>query len=263
TVPTIVPLSACDHNRQEQTTKAAATGNLMLKIVQLESIRIDPMPEENPVSSVPRRYFIGSVAGAAATSFAQPRPHRPNILYIHPHDSGRSLVPYGHAVPAPNLQRLADQGVVFRKAFNAAPTCSPSRARLLTGMCPHNNGMFGLAHRGFVLNDYKQHMLHTLRPAGYYSALFGIQHIARDPATIGYDLTQMYQGSRGEAVSAGAAEFLRKAPKTPFFLDVGFFETHRPFRKAGAKDDARFCLPPAPIPDTPQTRQDIAEFKAS
>ena len=210
-----------------------------------------------------RRHFLGSVAGVAATSFAQTAARRPNILYVHSHDSGRYLQPYGHAVPAPNLQRLANEGVLFRQAFNAAPTCSPSRASLLTGMCPHSNGMFGLAHRGFVLNDYKQHILHTLRPAGYYSALFGVQHIAKNPATIGYDKTQMYQGSHVEEVSAGAAEFLRNAPKTPFFLDIGFHETHRPYRKAGPKEDPRFCLPPAPIPDTPQTRQDIAEFKAS
>ena len=99
-------------------------------------------------------------------SLAQTSGKRPNILYIHSHDSGRYLQPYGHAVPAPNLQRLSDEGVLFRQAFNAAPTCSPSRASLLTGMCPHSNGMFGLAHRGFVLNNYKQHILHTLRPAG-------------------------------------------------------------------------------------------------
>src|SRR5947209_16770572 len=108
-----------------------------------------------------RRNFIRAcVAGATATaSVAQTGSHRPNILYLHSHDTGRYLQPYGHAVPAPNLQRLAESGVVFRQAFNAAPTCSPSRASLLTGMCPHNNGMLGLAHRGFALNDYGQHML--------------------------------------------------------------------------------------------------------
>src|SRR5258708_17887045 len=188
---------------------------------------------------------------------------RRTIIYALSPDRGRYLKPYGHAVQRQNLQQLATDGVLFRQDFNAAPTCSPSRASLLTGMCPHSNGMLGMAHRRFVLNDYKQHILHPLRLAGYYSALFGVQHIAKNPATIGYDKTQMYQGSHVEDVSAGAAEFLRSAPKPPFFLDIGFFETHRPFRKTGLKEDARFCLPPAPIPDTPRTRQDIAEFKAS
>src|SRR5258707_14656077 len=142
------------------------------------------MTTDHPDSPVARRLFLGSVAGAAATSFAQTGANRPNIIYIHSHDPGRYLEPYGHAVPAPNLQRLASQGVLFRQAFNAGPTCSPSRASLLTGMCPHSNGMFGLAHRGFVLNDYKQHIPHTLPPSGYYSALFGVQHIAKDSTTI-------------------------------------------------------------------------------
>jgi arylsulfatase A-like enzyme len=178
--------------------------------------------------SLPRRTFLGTAA--AATSFAQTAPKRPNIIYIHSHDTGRYLEPYGHAVPAPNLQRLATQGVLFRQAFNAGPTCSPSRASLLTGMCPHSNGMFGLAHRGFILNDYKQHILHTLRPAGYYSALFGVQHIASNPGTIGYDKFEVFPGNHVEPVSAAAAKFLQASPKTPFFLDIGFQETHREFR---------------------------------
>jgi arylsulfatase A-like enzyme len=130
-------------------------------------------------------------------------------------------------------------------------------------MCPHSNGMLGLAHRGFALGDYKQHILHTLRGAGYRSALVGLQHIVRDPKNIGYDEVRSFQGNRTEEVAPAAAEFLRRAPKTPFFLDVGFFETHREFRQPGPKEDPRFCQPPAPIPDTPETRADIAAFKAS
>ena len=53
---------------------------------------------------------------------------RPNILYIHSHDTGRFVQPYGFQVPTPNIQLLADQGVLFREAFCAAPTCSGSRA---------------------------------------------------------------------------------------------------------------------------------------
>ena len=49
---------------------------------------------------------------------------RPNILYIHSHDTGRYVQPYGYQVPTPNIQLLADQGALFRKAFCAAPTCS-------------------------------------------------------------------------------------------------------------------------------------------
>ncbi len=227
------------------------------------------MTESEDVSYVPRRGFLKNLAAGASSATllqAAQRPvsaNRPNILYIHSHDTGRYVQPYGHPVPAPNLQKLAEGGVLFRKTFNAAPTCSPSRASLLTGQCPHNNGMFGLAHRGFSLNDYKQHILHTLRPAGYRSALIGIQHIARDPRIIGYDEVVSTKSTRAEHVAPAAVNFLKNAPKEPFFLDVGFFETHREFHMPGPKEDARYCQPPAPIPDTAGTRKDIAAFKAS
>jgi N-sulfoglucosamine sulfohydrolase len=183
----------------------------------------------------------------------------PNILYLHSHDTGRAIQPYGHAVATPHLQRLAERGILFRQAFSAAPTCSPSRAALLTGQCPHSSGMLGLAHRGFALHDYGQHLLHTLRSAGYYAALFGMQHIARDPAVIGYD--QLWVASSlVERVAPEVAAFLSHAPE-PFFLSVGFFETHRPFPDPG--DGPHYCKPPATMPDTPATRHDMAGYNAS
>ena len=183
----------------------------------------------------------------------------PNILYLHSHDTGRAIQPYGQPVATPHLQRLAEQGMLFRRAFAAAPTCSPSRAALLTGQCAHSSGMLGLAHRGFALHNYRQHLLHTLRPAGYYAALFGMQHIARDPAVIGYDHVWV-SSSRVERVAPIVATFLAQAPQ-PFFLSVGFFETHRPFPDPG--DGPHYCSPPAPLPDTPETRQDMAAFHAA
>ncbi len=89
-------------------------------------------------------------------------PTKPNIVYIHSHDTGRYIQPYGHAVPTPNLQKLAEQGVLFRDAHNAAPTCSPSRAALLTGQAPHSCGQFGLVNRGFQLRDREKHIAHKL-----------------------------------------------------------------------------------------------------
>jgi len=45
---------------------------------------------------------------------------RPNILYIHSHDTGRYVQPYGFRCRA-NIQMLADQGVLFREAFLRRP----------------------------------------------------------------------------------------------------------------------------------------------
>ena len=98
----------------------------------------------------------------------------PNVLYLHSHDTGRYVQPYGWPVPTPNIQRMADQGLLFRQGFCVVPTCSGSRACLLTGQYGHSNGMLGLAHRGWELNDYTQHIVHTLRRAGYFSLLLTI-----------------------------------------------------------------------------------------
>ena len=91
--------------------------------------------------------------------------------------------PTATPVPTPNIQLLADQGVLFREAFCAMPTCSGSRACLLTGQGGVGNGMLGLAHRGWALNDYGHHLVHPLRDAGYRSTLIGEQHISRRPGT--------------------------------------------------------------------------------
>ncbi|HEX5989595.1 MAG TPA: sulfatase [Solirubrobacterales bacterium] len=187
----------------------------------------------------------------------------PNVLYIHSHDTGRYVQPYGFQVPTPNIQMLADQGVLFRQAFCAAPTCSGSRASLLTGLYCHNNGMFGLAHRGWKLNDYSRHWVHTLRPAGYRSILIGEQHISLDPAAIGYDEIVPVDQNHAHFVAPLTIKTLREVPPEPWFMSVGFFETHRQFSAPTSVRDTLYSLPPANLPDTPVTRRDMAEFKAS
>ena len=188
---------------------------------------------------------------------------KPNILYLHSHDTGRYVQPYGYPVPTPSIQRLAEQGVLFRQAFCGGPTCSPSRASLLTGMSAHSCGMIGLAHRGFRLNDYAQHIVHTLRKAGYVSTLIGMQHEADDAGAIGYDCVLPLKGASARDVAPAGAEFLKGKPKQPFFLSVGFLETHREYPEPGPAEDPRYVRPPAPLPDAPETRQDMAAFKAS
>jgi N-sulfoglucosamine sulfohydrolase len=186
----------------------------------------------------------------------------PNILYIHSHDTGRYVQPYGHQVPTPNIQMLADQGVFFRQAFCAAPTCSGSRASLLTGQYCHNNGMFGLAHRGWSLNDYDEHLIHPLRGAGYRSVLIGEQHVSADPHVIGYDEVIEVDTNHVAEVAPIANETLRRVDE-PFFLSVGFFETHREFQAPTSVRDSLYSLPAPNLPDTLATREDMAAFKAS
>jgi arylsulfatase A-like enzyme len=154
-----------------------------------------------------------------------------NVVYIHSHDTGRYVQPYGHAVSTPNLQALAEDGVLFRNAFCAAPKCSPSRAALLTGLYPHQVGMLGLAHRGFSLNDYNDHVLHRFKAAGYRTALAGVQHLAVSQKEgesqreaweiIGYD---EYLGAAYQADTATAAwlrQFAEDGRPQPLAVGLG------------------------------------------
>jgi N-sulfoglucosamine sulfohydrolase len=186
-----------------------------------------------------------------------------NVLYVHSHDTGRYIQPYGYPVPTPNLQRLADQGILFRQAFSTAATCSGSRAALITGQYPHRNGMMGLAHRGWTLNDYSHHVIHTLRERGYHSELIGEQHVSEDPDVLGYDEVHDIKSNHVATVAPVAAQRLSSGMPEPFFLSVGFFETHRTFFEPATIRDDLYSAPPVNLPDTPAVRHDMAMFKAS
>ncbi|QDU70620.1 sulfatase family protein [Mucisphaera calidilacus] len=206
---------------------------------------------------------------------------RPNIVYLHSHDTGRMIQPYGHAVATPALQRFAEQGTVFRRAFCVGPTCSPSRAAMLTGRYPHENGMLGLTHRGARLNDPSQMLPAVLREAGYATAIAGLEHVmdARtNHGAYGYerDLTASAAGAieRDEEVAPAVEAFLSEQDGSrPFFLDAGFFVTHRTGKTERGDEevawhsnskrpegDGRYVAVPTPLPDTPETREDIADY---
>lgn len=193
-----------------------------------------------------------------------------NILYLHSHDTGRYIQPYGYDVPTPNLQRFAEQGVLFRNAFCAGPTCSPSRAALLTGRYPHANGMLGLAHRGARLTDYRQHLARFLGEQGYLTALCGVQHEAGGAlkSELGYECVTTT--ADGDTIAQQAVSVLQRPHDRPFFLSCGFELTHRTGRGEqwhnGAESplgDARYVRPPATLPDVPEIRRDFADFRVA
>ena len=195
-----------------------------------------------------------------------------NVVYIHTHDSGRFLQPYGYGVSTPNLMDFAGNATLFRKAFCAAPTCSPSRAALLSGQSPHVCGQLGLAHRGFQMDDYSRHLGSYLRTeGGYETVLCGIQHEAPSADLIGYSRILGDQGyDMGDIGFNGidwdranarlVARYLGEKHDKPFFLSYGMFSTHRKYPKHDGSVDPDYVMPPAIIADTPENREDFADF---
>ena len=196
----------------------------------------------------------------------------PNILFLHSHNSGRFIEPYGHGVPTPNLMRLCREGVLFRQAFSAAPSCSPSRAAFLTGQYPHCSGMLGLAHRGFALAHPERHLSRVLQAQGYQTAVCGVEHVAAHQRGTGsggaYDRELTREGSaRAADVAAAVCDYLRSEPRQPFFLSVGTQETHTPYPEPEPEkypaENPDHCTPPRPFADTPALRRMTAGYKRS
>ena len=146
-----------------------------------------------------------------------------NLIYINTHDSGRYFAPYGYSVDTPAIMAFARQSTVFRNAFCTAPTCSPSRAAMLTGQSAHESGMIGLVHRGFTLAQPKRHLAWFLRGQGFETALCGIQHEAVTAEELGYEQIivsdREAQWPDNDMLNADAAcEFLMKKHDRPFLL---------------------------------------------
>lgn len=210
-----------------------------------------------------------------------------NILYIHTHDTGRYTSVYGKQVPTPELRRFAEDAVVFRNAYCASPTCSPSRGALLTGCYPHQNGLMGLAHRGFSIEDRSRHLASFLRGRGYETVLAGVQHEQNMydyseqsvlySSLLGYEKNISYISKeagtcdkwRADAANAErAAQYLDAySGGRPFFLSYGMFETHRPY-PALPQEEIDLCREdylevPRNVYDSKENRGDTARLHYS
>jgi arylsulfatase A-like enzyme len=193
-----------------------------------------------------------------------------NLVLVHSHDTGRYIQPYGAPVACPNLMRLAREGTLFRNASCTSPGCSPSRSSLLSGQWPHTNGMIGLAHRGFKLSNPRRHLSHRLRDAGYFCHLVGMQHEVEwdDLHLLGYHETTCDLPSQSAPRAQAAADWIENSARQvlaerPFFLNVGLFDTHRPYGVPSPDEDERFSPPPPYSADSPAARRDMAELHSA
>jgi arylsulfatase A-like enzyme len=184
---------------------------------------------------------------------------KPNIVVITTHDSGCHFGCYGvPTVQTPNIDGLAADGVRLTQMFATSSICSPSRASLLSGQWPQQNGVVGLASEPYNWDfvDPCRHLSHVLRDAGYRTAMFGMHHDMLDGTRMGFDLHDPGAPSAGE----GSPQFAIRTAETfrnflaqggagdpqPFYAQIGFFETHTPFNHGGvAPDDSQgVWIPP-------------------
>jgi N-sulfoglucosamine sulfohydrolase len=194
-----------------------------------------------------------------------------NVLLITSEDHGPHLGCYGdQTIQTPHLDRLASQGACFAKAFVTQAVCSPSRASILTGLYPHQNGQFGLATHKYTMHRSFPTLPSILREAGYRTGRLGKLHVLpesscpfdfvwNEPQSISF----AHRDVRQTAEVAG--EFMRSGDE-PFFLMVNYADAHLPWLPQECD------LPPQPLSaddvtvpagvgvDSPRLRQHAANY---
>ena len=148
---------------------------------------------------------IYGLQGVAAIDMAQDAPdhNRPNILYIMADQLAAPLLKMHKAdsqIKTPNLDRLAEQAVVFDSAYTPSPLCAPSRMSMVTGQLPTKIGAYDNATS---IGSEEPTYAHYLRAHGYRTALAGKMHFIGDQLH-GYEerlTADIYPGDFGWTVS--------------------------------------------------------------
>ena len=185
---------------------------------------------------------------------------QPNIVVLVADDMGwEDNSVYGSTVATPNLEQLAGEGMVFETAMLTAPSCSPSRISLLSGLYPHQTGA-----EDMHIPLPKEHKIlpHWLRQAGYFTGHMGKTHYGPH-AEAQFD---WYSSDLGDFT-----EFLAQVESSPFFMWVGFNDPHRPYGKQSKDSDpnlsehnigvdtADLSIRPH-LADAPGTRAEMAAY---
>ena len=192
-------------------------------------------------------FFLASCGGSQKEAEQKPL----NIIHIMTDDhSYQTISAYGHPIsklaPTPNLDRLAAEGMLFRKAFVENSLSTPSRACLMTGLYSHQNGQRQL---GKGIDSTKVFFSEILQQHGYQTGIVGKWHMQCDPKGFDYYHVLWDQGdyynpefkskeSNGQYVKEEgyattlttdhAIEFLEERdPNKPFCLLVHHKAPHR------------------------------------
>lgn len=203
-----------------------------------------------------------------------------NFVLIVTDDHGADAACYGaRGIKTPNMDKLAQQGVLFREAFSTCASCSPARSALLTGMWPHSNGHWRntLSPRASYpdseftpASSYRNKekvgvhediptLVEILNQNGYETGISGKFHLSPPWK---YAFKHREEGSTGVTVPS----ILKRCGDKPFFIQVNIGDTHRPW---DMKQTQKMNLPaiapdaidiPGDLPDTSRMRQEYCSY---
>jgi len=191
----------------------------------------------------------------------------PNIILINIDDMGWRDVGFmgSEFYETPNIDKLANSGMVFTNAYATASNCAPSRACLMSGQWTPRHGIYtvGTSERGkskdrkliptknsTTLPDMMKTIAEVLQDAGYRTCQAGKWHLGKDPRDQGFDISiggghnghpKSYYPPYGnlplnapngeyltDLVMDKAIDFINEVASGPFFLYYSPYAVHTP-----------------------------------
>jgi arylsulfatase A-like enzyme len=188
------------------------------------------------------RNRMASDGGPARDDASRPRP---NVLMVAIDDMKPWVGPHGFAAAhTPSLDALAKRGVVFRRAYCAAPACSPSRAAVFTGLPPHETGVYFNRHNWRDARPDAITLPRLLRDAGYYTAGYG----------------KLFHGKRHDDTPGWDDRVFHKHLETPKQAPFNGLKTY--WKKAGKLDWGPVDVPVETMDDHKQVDRAVAAMQA-
>lgn len=210
------------------------------------------------ITSMKRILIMTQLMFFLISAYAQ---KKTNIILILADDLGWADLPsYGNDFnEAPNISKMADEGMQFNQAYAACPVCSPTRASIMSGQYPARVGVIDFipghwrpyekvtppSNRTQYLPLEVKTIAETLKDAGYATALYGKWHLGyaaeHHPSNHGFDDAVMGAGfynvkytperkssklRMSEQITEWSLEFIEKHKDDPFFLVVSHFDVH-------------------------------------
>lgn len=193
--------------------------------------------------------------GSTAAHAAGPA-SRPNFLIIIGDDlNWRDLGCTGSPdVKTPHIDRLARESMSLRAMFTPAPTCSPLRHALYTGLFPIRSGAYP---NHTMVDRTTRSVFGHLKAAGYRVGLQGKSHVS-PPESFPYEVI-----SNDADDTAAFTQFISRDRRQPWFAVFASHDPHGPYTRGPKElyDPAKITVP-SYLHDNPTTRTQLAAYFA-